>query len=313
MKGLARCRHSQSIVSPTERLVPDAEISAVSPKSYLLTSPEKYAQFQRKTTKRCGTGKTEQCDPQGKDQQQRWRTSISQTVLDVQRRTYLSRWFAVQGRKGHIAPNSSVRDAGEDSWDSPGNHEVQKLGRTSLILARDVITDTRACCSLQGVCRTLQSKAKGTNDPSWGSRSTLGEGRRRSFWAQQPSLPGHGWLLLKVAKNIKAGQSDNQECHLLHEESDLEVWNSRWGDNGQLTSVCLSWIYSVHERLWHQTHNIQSLPPTSKWTSRRKKKHTKKLYRLLNACWWKRKTHTKRCLTTQTVLLTPNALMLNYF
>ena len=119
--------------------------------------------------------------------------------------------------------------------------------------------DRRDCCSLQGVCGTLQNKPKGIINPSGDSRSTLGEGRSRSLWDQQKSLPGHEWLLLKVASNI-VGQSDGQERHLIHEGSDLQVRNSSWGNHGQRTSVS-----SIHEGLWHQTHNIQPLPPTSNW------------------------------------------------
>ena len=114
------------------------------------------------------------------------------------------------------------------------------------------IEETVAAC--QGVCGTLQNKPKGIINPNGDSRSTLGECRSKSLWVQQQSLPGHDWLLLKVARNI-VGRSDRQERHLIHEESDLQVRNSRWGDHGQRTSVS-----SIH-----QTHNIQPLPPKSNW------------------------------------------------
>ena len=43
---------SRSFLQETkEQLVPEVEISAISPKSYLPISPEKYAQFQRETAK----------------------------------------------------------------------------------------------------------------------------------------------------------------------------------------------------------------------------------------------------------------------
>ena len=117
--------------------------------------------------------------------------------------------------------------------------------------------------------RTLESKRKGAIDTDGDSRTTLGKGRSRSFWVQQPTLSAHSGLLLKVARNLQIGQSVNQERYFIHEESDLQVWNSRWADIRQRTSVCLWVICSVHEGLRHQTHNIQSLPPASKRASRK--------------------------------------------
>ena len=116
---------------------------------------------------------------------------------------------------------------------------------------------------------SLKRKRKGTTDSDGDSRTTLGEGRGRSFWDQQPTLSAHSGLLLKVARNLQTGQSVSQERHFINEESDLQVWNFRWADIRQRTSVCLCKICSIHERLRHQTHNIQSLPPASKRESRK--------------------------------------------
>ena len=73
-----------------------------------------------------------------------------------------------------------------------------------------------------------------------------------------------------MARNIQAQQCDSQEHYQMCDVGqDFQIQNPRWSDHRQWTSVCLYWICSVHQGLWHRTHSIQSLSSISKWMSRK--------------------------------------------
>ena len=137
------------------------------------------------------------------------------------------------------------------------------------------------CCSLPGVCRTPQSKPKGAIGSNGISRPFLGEGWGRSFWAQQPPQPDHGWLFLKVAWHIQAGQPDSQGRHLLY-KSQISRYGipDKWS---QTTDVGLLLLYLLNSWRAMTTNTQQSVLTIHKQTGKQKE-----VYRLSNACWWRR-------------------------
>ena len=128
------------------------------------------------------------------------------------------------------------------------------------------------CCGLPGVWRTLQSKSKGAIGSNGISRSTLGEGWGRSFWAHQPPQHDHGWLFLKEAWHtyhlswiIWQPRTSSPLSKVRSTDTEFQI-----NDHRQRTSGCFYCICSIHDLLCYLTHNNQSLLSTSKQANRKK-------------------------------------------
>ena len=160
-----------------EQLVSETEINAINPKSYSPISPEKYAQFQRETAKDLELKALSSVILKG------WpdnREDVSPAVR--QHWSYRDELTCLDGLlfKGDkiVVPKTLQSEMLEKIHET---HQgiVKRKNRARQV--RNVCTHRRDCGSLRIVCRTLESKRKGAVDSDGDSRTTLGEGRSRSF------------------------------------------------------------------------------------------------------------------------------------
>ena len=169
---------SRSYLQETkEQLVSETEINAINPRSYLPISPEKHVQFQRETEK-----KTE--SPEQRNSQRMARQSRSPAVRQYW--SYRDELTCLDGLlfKGDkiIVPKTLQSEMLEKIHETHlgivkcKNRARQALfwpGMSSRI--EETVTAGAFCAE------TLKRKRKGTTDSDGDSRTTLGEGRGRSF------------------------------------------------------------------------------------------------------------------------------------
>ena len=160
-----------------EQLVSETEIIAINPKSYSPISPEKYAQFQRETAKDLELKALSSVILKG------WpdnREDVSPAVRQYW--SYRDELTCLDGLlfKGDkiVVPKTLQSEMLEKIRET---HQgiVKRKNRARQV--RNVCTHRSDCGSLRIVCRTLESKRKGAIDSDGDSRTTLGEGRTRSF------------------------------------------------------------------------------------------------------------------------------------
>ena len=172
---------SRSYLQETkELLVSETEINAINPKSYLPISPEKYAQFQREMAKDLDLKALSSVILKG------WpdnRENVSPAV-----RPYWSYRDELTCLDGLLFKGDKITVP-----KTLQSEMLEKIHETHLGIikcknrARQVLfwpgmsARIEDCCSLRIVCRTLKSKRKGVIDSDGDSRTTLGEGRSRSF------------------------------------------------------------------------------------------------------------------------------------
>ena len=160
-----------------EQLVSETEINAINPKSYLPISPEKYAQFQRETAKDLELKALSSVILKG------WpdnREDVSPAVRQYW--SYRDELTCLDGLlfKGDkiVVPKTLQSEMLEKIHET---HQGIVKCKNRARQVRNVCTHRRDCCSLRVVCRTLESKRKEAIDSDGDSRTTLGEGRCRSF------------------------------------------------------------------------------------------------------------------------------------
>ena len=172
---------------------------------------------------------------------------------------------------------------------------MQGQGETSLTLARNVSTERRLLRPA-GCVKNTPEQIQRSHWFQWNFQIDLGW-RFGQIFLSSPTTTTWSWLTVSQRgltyipfklDNLTAKDIISSIKSQISRYGILDKWS-------QTTDVGLLLLYLLNSWLAMTCNTQQSVLTVHKQTGKQKE-----LYRLSNACWWRRQIHTKRCLTTQT-------------
>ena len=170
---------------------------------------------------------------------------------------------------------------------------MQKQGKTSLTLARNVSTERRLL-QPAGCVKNTPEQTQRSHWFQWNFQIDLGW----RFWVDLFELKNHHNLTMADCfwKWPDIHKLNNPTAKDIISSIKSQIYRYGIPDKwSQTTDVGLLLLYLLNSWLAMTCNTQQSVLTVHKQTGKQKE-----VYRLSNACWWRRQIHTKRCLTTQT-------------